>query len=138
MDYLIGGLAFALIVILLTTIIKFNQSKNSQNKKTKNVTEQIQSKCPVCQSPLFKGENIISKVYRPMNVPDQLCTISGCPHCYPKVEIGLQRNCPVCHKKIGEEGYLVARLFNHTKKGGKHVHVTGCNFCTRHKSLLDN
>ena len=76
-------------------------------------------------------KDLISRVYRPMNVPDQLCTINGCPHCYPKPEPGLKRICPVCHKNVPlKDGHLIARLFNKTD-GKKHVIVTGCTECSR-------
>ena len=84
--------------------------------------------CPVCNSALLPGENIVSRVFRPMNVPDQLCTIYGCPHCYPKAEAGLKRECPVCKKAVAQDGHLVARLFNYKDKK-KHVRVMGCTSC---------
>lgn len=84
--------------------------------------------CPVCNTPLLPGENIVSRVFRPMNVPDQLCTIYGCPHCYPKAEAGLKRECPVCKKAVAQDGHLVARLFNYKDKK-KHVRVMGCTSC---------
>lgn len=84
--------------------------------------------CPLCNSALLPGEDLFTRVYRPMNVPDQLCTINGCPHCFPKPEPGLSRKCPVCHKEVPGDGHLIARLFNKTT-GKKHVIVTGCNQC---------
>ena len=85
-------------------------------------------KCPVCSSSLFIGENLISKVYRPMKVPDQLMTIQGCPHCFPRCEPGVKRLCPVCHKEVEQTEYLTARLFNKAV-GKKHVHIIGCSNC---------
>ena len=79
------------------------------------------------------GEDLVSRVYRPMNVPHQLCTISGCPHCYPVPEPGKKRECPVCHKEVPlENGHLVTRLFNKSD-GKKHVIVTGCTECCKSK-----
>lgn len=87
--------------------------------------------CPLCGSALLPGEDLVSRVYRPMNVPDQLCTINGCPHCFPVMEAGLKRQCPVCHKAVPlENGHLVARLFNKSS-GKKHVIVTGCSECCK-------
>jgi len=85
--------------------------------------------CPICGSPLAPGENLVSRVYRPMTVPDQRCTIAGCPHCYPVCEPGVRRECPVCGREIPADGYLVARLFNKTE-GKKHVLITGCSGCS--------
>lgn len=131
MEYLILGIACVVIFILLAGIFIYLKNKNkSQNSRTKKDLQQV--KCPLCQTPLFVGENIISKVYRPMNVPDQLCTVAGCPHCYPKCEPGVKRICPVCHKTVAQDQTLTARLFN--KIGKKHVHIIGCSNCHRPRS----
>ena len=89
--------------------------------------------CPICGSPLLNGQNIFSKVFRPMNVPDQRCVISGCPHCYPVCQAGVKRQCPVCGKAVPADGHLVARLFN---KGGqkKHVMIVGCSSCLKNEA----
>ncbi|MGN0729838.1 hypothetical protein [Treponema sp.] len=139
--YFIAAAAFAFIVFLLNFYIKhFSSGIEDAKMKAKNVRrENAQKKgllvsCPVCGSLLLPGEDLVSRVYRPMNVPDQLCTINGCPHCYPSVEPGLKRTCPVCHKEIPlGDGHLVARLFNKAE-GKKHVIVTGCGNCCRGKN----
>ena len=132
MDYLLMGLAVCVIVALIVWYIKYFSGKSGgKTKKTRPVQP---VKCPLCQSNLFVGENLISKVYRPMNVPDQLMIVMGCPHCYPKCEPGLKRSCPVCHKEVGPEQSLTARLFNKSL-GKKHVHVVGCSNC--HKPRAD-
>ena len=86
-------------------------------------------RCPLCSTPLAKGENMFSRVYRPMTAPDQRMTIHGCPHCYPKMESGAKRICPVCKKEVPLDGELVARLFNKTSNGKKHVLIVGCTGC---------
>ena len=86
-------------------------------------------RCPVCNTPLAKSDNLSSTIYHPMNVPDQRMTIAGCPHCYPQAEPGIRRSCPVCGKALSADGYLIARLFN--KPGKKHVIVAGCAHCIR-------
>lgn len=137
------GIAAVLIIFLLWVYLKMNAGESgsgSRGKMSKKQMEERKSKaaasgllvtCPLCKSPLLKGEDLVTRVYRPMNVPDQLCTINGCPHCYPKVEPGLKRECPVCHKDVPlENGHLIARLFNKTE-GKKHVIVTGCSECSK-------
>ncbi len=107
----------------------FSKSEKNELRTQKNEhggTEFV--RCPLCSTPLAKSENMISKIYRPMNTPDQRMTVSGCPHCYPVVKAGLQRKCPVCGKTVPTEGYLIARLFNRTT-GKKHVMITGCTEC---------
>lgn len=131
MDYLLMGVAVCVIIALIVWYIKYNQKINSKNKKTRPMQP---VKCPLCDSSLFVGENLISKVYRPMNVPDQLMVVMGCPHCYPKKEPGLKRICPVCHKEVAQDQSLTARLFNKAM-GKKHVHVLGCSNC--HKNMKD-
>ena len=134
MDYLLIGVFSAVIIFLLAAILAvYNKRKNEARlqKKTANMQP---VRCPVCQSELFVGEQLISKVYRPMKVPDQLMTIQGCPHCYPKCEPGVARVCPVCHKAIAPDQALTARLFNKAV-GKKHVHIIGCSNC--HKPRAD-
>lgn len=131
MDYLLMGAAVCVIVALIFWYIKYSQKQSSKSTKQKMVQP---VKCPLCDSSLYVGENLISKVYRPMNVPDQLMTVWGCPHCYPKKEPGLKRICPVCHKEVAQDQSLTARLFNKSL-GKKHVHVLGCSNC--HKNNRD-
>ncbi len=138
MDYLAMGAAAALIIALLAVYTDFRGRKISGAKTcSKNRTAAAGnhgfSKCPLCGHPLAKGENIVSKVYRPMNVPDQFCTISGCPYCWPICVNGLSRKCPVCGKSVPQDGSLTARLFNRTD-GSRHVHITGCQNCHRTKN----
>ncbi|MCQ2591174.1 MAG: hypothetical protein MJ188_00190 [Treponema sp.] len=137
MDYLILGLSVVLIISFLLGVFWLWNGKNkvssSTNQKASQKSKQkdhIPVKCPLCCTELFVGEQLISKVYRPMEVPDQLMTISGCPHCFPKCEPGVRRLCPVCHKEIGQDQTLTARLFNKSV-GKKHVHIVGCSNCHR-------
>ncbi len=134
------GLAIIVIIILLAWTIgrslrreNENRNKKSRQSLIKTASDQkLLITCPLCGSFLQKGQDLFSRVYRPMNVPDQLCTISGCPHCYPTPEPGLERKCPVCGKNVPtKDGHLTARLFNRTD-GKKHVVVTGCSECVKH------
>ena len=105
-------------------------SKSLKSSKNKEANQEKLSSCPVCLTKLKKGENLFSKVYGSSNQNNQRCIINGCPHCFPVCEKGVERNCPVCGKAVSsKDGYLVARLFNKTEDGKKHVIVTGCNKC---------
>lgn len=135
MDYfLLGVCSVAIIILLLGYGIYYRKNNKNVSKKLVKQTEKSDVKCPVCGMFLNKGENLVSKVFRPMNVPDQLMNISGCPHCYPSCEPGVKRICPVCHKHMSAKDVLTARLFNKTQ-GKKHVHIVGCSNC--HKSKFD-
>ncbi len=130
------GVSAVLIILLLTFFVKrhrgtlFSESNPAQKNPTKKSTNVA---CPLCKSILLQGEDIVSRVYRPMNVPDQFCAVYGCPHCYPILQPGIKRICPVCHKEVPlKNGYLTARLFNKST-GKKHVVVTGCTECGKHK-----
>ncbi|MCR5607152.1 MAG: hypothetical protein K6F69_10120 [Treponema sp.] len=120
------------VILIMWGLSLFNAWRASkarqkiEAKKLKEENKKLLVTCPICNSPLRKGENIISRVYRPMNVPEQYCSISGCPHCFPICEPGLERKCPVCGKEIPMKGYLIAHLFNY-KNGKRHVLVTGCS-----------
>ena len=124
------GMAVTVIIIAISYFSNLNKAdKKVGQAKTQNKTGGVSLvTCPMCNMPLEKGQNLISKVYRPMDVPDQRCTINGCPHCYPRLEPGLKRICPVCHKEVELDQSLTARLFNKAM-GKKHVHVVGCSNC---------
>lgn len=136
---------FAFVIVLLIILLSFNfyikwkayGQKEMEEKKALLARKKAAQKglivtCPLCNSALMPGEDLVSKVYRPMNVPDQLCTIEGCPHCYPVMQVGIKRECPVCGKNVPiNDGHLIARLFNYTD-GKKHVIVTGCTECCKH------
>lgn len=104
----------------------------SQRKEKKNIRHTSFGSvgdpgvCPICGSVLLNGEQIKSAVFPGQKY--RLCHIFGCPHCYPYPEKGILRKCPVCHKPLPPDGYLVARLFDRTGKK-KHVHILGCTTC---------
>lgn len=132
------GIAAIEIIVLLAMFTdklkaqKAAQKQAIQKPKTGPNGEVLMVECPLCNTPLLKGQNLVTKVFRPMNVPDQRCNISGCPHCYPQPEPGVKRVCPCCGKDVPITGYLVARLFNY-KDNKKHVRVTGCSRCCEKK-----
>lgn len=135
MDYLLIGICSVIIIFLFLSYRAYYGKKNANKlagRMIKTLDEHSNIICPVCSIHLEKGENIISKIYRPMNVPDQYMTISGCPHCYPVCEKGLKRICPVCHKVMNSKDVLTARLFNKSQ-GKKHVHIAGCSNCHKTK-----
>ena len=79
LTYFIAAAAFALIIFLLNLYIKFKslENKNSEIKARKIRSENAQKKgllvsCPICGSSLLPGEDLVSRVYRPVTVPDQL------------------------------------------------------------------
>lgn len=111
------------------------ERKKTEKKRKEAALQGLLVSCPLCKTPLLKGEDLFSRVYRPMNVSDQRCTINGCPHCYPVPQAGVTRICPVCKKAVPvQEGHhLVARLFNQAN-GKKHIIVTGCSECGRKDS----
>ncbi len=132
------GIAAVILILLLNLFFKYRKTNQNENKKTE-ISKRLESaqkkgilvNCPICKSPLLPGEDLLTKVYRPMTVHDQLCTINGCPHCYPHPEQGIKRECPVCHKEVPlENGYLIARLFNKTS-GKKNLIITGCMQCSK-------
>lgn len=114
---------FAFRFFLQPYFAKNGKSDSEERVKGKNI-------CPICHSMLYNGEKIISRVYKEENAKEQSCTIHGCPHCYPNEEIGVKRECPVCHKSVPTKGHLRAILF--TREGEKkHVHIVGCTECQR-------
>ena len=131
MEYVLMGLAVIVIIAALMYFRKIFPQNKPVAAKTKSGAAFVN--CPVCGMPLLPGENLYSKVFRPMNVDDQLCVIYGCPHCYPVCASDMHRHCPVCRKAGPADGYLISRLFNKTKDGKKHVIINGCQNCSRTK-----
>ena len=140
MDYFFLFIASVIIILALSLSMKFKKYQGKSSKVDKNLRTQKDEngkvefvRCPICNTPLAKDEDLFSRIYRPMNTPDQRMTIHGCPHCYPKMEAGVKRSCPVCGKEVPLDGELIARLFNRTDRK-KHVMVTGCTICYGGKS----
>ena len=131
LDYILIGGAAVIIVSVLGWGIAFLSAQAHDKKHRRQKTYSF-ANCPLCAFPLYK-EDLYSRVFRPMTVSDQRCIIFGCPHCWPKPEPGIKRICPVCRKAVPPEGHLVARLFNKTKDGKKHVIVTGCSVCCKYE-----
>ena len=125
-------IAISVLIILLCfkSGLFGNGNKNISNRKKPK--GEPKSNCPICNSPLYQGENVISRVYKGSDKTDQACTIMGCPHCFPKLEPGVERICPVCHKNIPLNGHLDAHLF-FRDTGKRHVHITGCTECHKKK-----
>lgn len=120
-----------ILVMLAAWLFKwvFNAGDSSRTGKTKEKDKgPSHSNCPLCNSALFAGENLVSRVYKGCDPKDQACTILGCPYCYPVPRPGIKRVCPVCHKTVPPNGHLDAHLFLRNT-GKRHVHITGCTEC---------
>ncbi|MCR5494311.1 MAG: hypothetical protein K6F15_01610 [Treponema sp.] len=134
MDFLIMGLAAVIIIAALLYFREYiRKYQATQKKLVKRTAGSGSVQCPLCGMILAPGENLVSKVFTTSGqVNDQICYIYGCPHCYPKCQPGIKRSCPVCHKSVAQNQYLLARRFNKTKSGTPHVIVNGCGNCNRH------
>lgn len=134
MDYFFLFLGSVILIFALMLFMKFKKIQQNSDPKQGLRTQKNENgridfvRCPLCSTPLAKGEDMFSRIYRPMNTPDQRMTVHGCPHCYPQPEPGVKRICPVCGKNVPLDGELIARLFNRTE-GKKHVMITGCSVC---------
>ncbi|MBQ9205297.1 MAG: hypothetical protein IJ158_01120 [Treponema sp.] len=135
MDYFFLFIASIIIIFALLLFLKLKKSQQTPSKKENNLRTQKNEngkvefvRCPLCSTPLAKNEDMFSRIYRPMTTADQRMTVHGCPHCYPTLEPGVKRTCPVCGKSVPLDGELIARLFNRTE-GKKHVMITGCTEC---------
>lgn len=161
MELFLGAAAVVLIVIALLYFRKFYLfSKDGRNgngsgkgflssgknrkggKKTGSASDSdfvsAAAKCPLCQSPLFPGENLVSKVFTGSGSQEKfgdsdgrICYVYGCPSCYPEAKPGIRRSCPVCKKDVRPDGFLVSRMFTKTKSGKPHVIINGCGNCNR-------
>lgn len=117
-------MAFILAFILFQAG-KIGGTRKIRDKKESKQIERTRP-CPLCGSPLKKGETVKTVVYSAKG--DTLAEVFGCPYCYGESAIAV-RKCPVCKKPIAEEGYVIGRMF----KEGRHLHVLGCTGCRKRR-----
>lgn len=130
MEFILLILGIVILIAALSFFVAWRRAKKTAPQA--QAPKHALVNCPICGSGLANGQNMYSKVFRPMNVPDQRCIITGCPNCYPLCQPGVKRLCPVCGKTIPADGHLVARLFNRTE-GKKHVMIVGCSSCLKNE-----
>lgn len=118
------GVTLAIIAYFLFTMQGKKEKASDYVPKGKPGTPGV---CPICCTVLRKGEQLKTKVY-PSEGTDRLCSIYGCPHCYPTMKEGSERFCPVCKAPVPTDSYLIARLFDRSKTD-KHVRILGCREC---------
>lgn len=126
--------AVTLATILFLMIIQLLKGNNLGSDKIKEKVEESPSyrDCPICGTPLKRGETVHSHLFP--GKPDGMMYIFGCPYCYkdhPKRKElkNVKRICPYCKDEIPEDGWVVARVFE--KPGKTHVHVLGCTVCRK-------
>ena len=132
-DFFTYFVLFSVVVIFIfllryfygKNIRKMNENHTMSTLRTQKTEEGGIDfvRCPLCSTPLAKGEDMTSRIFRPMNTPDQRMIVLGCPHCYPHIQRNVKRICPVCAKEVPLDGHLIARLFNR-EKNKKHVNFT--------------
>ena len=131
MEFVIIALLLAVIIVLLRLGFKAPEKTGVNNKQEDTNTDEGKTPkfCPLCNTPLSKGENVKSKTY-PTESKDTLMDVFGCPYCIPPVG-KKERICPVCLKKIPADGFVIGRYFIRPDKN--HLHVIGCTLCRKAK-----
>ncbi len=124
--------AVILAAILIIMIISLLKKKPVIEDPEIFRSENSYRNCPICSTPLLKGETVHSHLYP--GKPDGMMYIYGCPFCYrdhPRVKErrDVKRTCPYCKTDIPDKGWVVARVFEKPKK--THVHVLGCTVCRK-------
>ncbi|ULQ58982.1 hypothetical protein K7I13_10705 [Brucepastera parasyntrophica] len=119
-------LGILLFIFAFSLFLSFRKPSGRKKQAKKAAPPPGKQICPVCGSRLAQGEQIKSAVFP--GGSDRLCHIFGCTHCYPYNEEHLERNCPVCRKKLAPEEYVFARLFERPDRRN-HVHIIGCASC---------
>ena len=111
--------------VLAFTLLQAGKKSGRRGNRVKNPVERTRP-CPLCGSPLKKGETVKTVVYPAKG--DTLAEVFGCPYCYGESAVAV-RICPVCKKPIPEEGHVIGRMF----KEGRHLHVLGCTSCRKRR-----
>ncbi len=129
MEYLVIAFLIAVILILMQFKSRLTKTSRKEKKPAAVETGKPSKFCPLCNSPLSRGENVRSKVY-PAGEKDSLMEVYGCPYCLPPA--GKEnRICPVCSKVLPKDGYVIGRYF--VKPGKRHLHILGCTLCRKIK-----
>lgn len=85
--------------------------------------------CPLCKSPLAKGERVHSVVFK--GPVESFVEVYGCPACKPDAArpeaARAKRICPVCKQELEKDGYVVGRMFK--KNEVNHLRILGCTRC---------
>ena len=118
------GITLMIIAYMLFTFKRKGPRRENYRERGKPGAPGV---CPICCTVLGSGEQLKTKVY-PSEGSDRLCSIYGCPHCFPIAESGISRYCPVCKAIVSNDSYLIARLFDRSKTN-KHVRILGCKQC---------
>lgn len=122
-----------LLAMILALLIGTLGRKGVHKKAPATKSEGWREPCPICGSPLKKGERLHSVVFRDGGSGGQhgsgreeMVHLFGCPHCYPPSE-AIRRQCPVCRQTMPEDGHMIGRMWD--KSHRKHLHLLGCTIC---------
>jgi len=99
--------------------------KSTYSNKGKPGDPQV---CPVCSIKMLRGELVKTVAFATgPRSKDRLVYIKGCYSC---LRNNVPRRCPICHKRITVDDYLVSRMFDRPDRKN-HIHVLGCNHCRK-------
>lgn len=127
--YFLAALSFIVFAVLLASLSRLSARGRSSAPRAKAAPEKPVINCPVCGAALYKGDKITTYVYSGPNAPRRVCSVMGCPHCYPVPSRGGRRVCPVCGGEVSARGgYLVARV-SYPAGGKKRFEIAGCSRC---------
>ncbi len=112
-----------LIGILIFTLFTAGKKRASRSRTVVEVEERRRP-CPLCGTPLKKGETVKTVIYPAKG--DTLAEVFGCPYCYGPNATAV-RICPVCKKPVPPDGHVIGRMF----KKNRHLHVLGCTGCRK-------
>lgn len=110
-------------------------SREASPSAPRNAPREIKPRsCPLCSTPLLKGERVNSQLFP--GKEDRIMHIFGCVYCWPATA-STPRYCPVCGGALSAEGWVTARYFERAGMPGRgagspargHVHVLGCEAC---------
>ncbi len=119
--------AVLLVLLVLFRGIFFSSEPREIQPVPETESGEKRIPCILCGSLLKRGENLKSEEFK--GEKESIVHIYGCRNCYGETA-RTPRQCPVCKNFILSGGFLIGRMWI-TRKGKRHLHVSGCTACSR-------
>lgn len=130
------GFLVAIIISGIILILYRNRYRGSTAKPFKDqVSPVVKSSksvpCILCGTLLTPGKRMKSTALTAGD--EKIVHLYGCPYCFGVTAV-LERKCPLCHRILGNNEFMVGKMRN-TGKGKPHLSIAGCSVCAFDKNV---